>query len=106
MSVMEMSHRGPEFISIYQQAVTDLRELLAVPANYKILFLQGGGLGENAIVPMNLAGRRAQPATIDFVHPGTWSGKSIREAARRQRQRGRKRARQPFTSCRRRTRGS
>jgi len=82
MSVMEMSHRGPEFISIYQQAVADLRELLAIPANYKILFQQGGGLGENAIVPMNLVGRSAQPATIDFVHTGSWSGKSVAEAAR------------------------
>ena len=82
MSVMEMSHRGPEFISIYQAAVADLRELLAIPANYKVLFLQGGGLGENAIVPMNLVGRKAQPATIDFVHTGSWSGKSIKEAAR------------------------
>ncbi|MDB5977157.1 MAG: 3-phosphoserine/phosphohydroxythreonine aminotransferase, partial [Nevskia sp.] len=82
MSVMEMSHRGPEFVSIYQQAVADLRELLAVPANYKILFLQGGGLGENAIVPLNLAGRKGQPATADFVHTGSWSGKSIKEAAR------------------------
>lgn len=82
MSVMEMSHRGPEFISIYQQAVADLRELLGVPSNYKILFLQGGGLGENAIVPMNLVGRCAQPATVDFVHTGSWSGKSIKEAAR------------------------
>ncbi|WLI90170.1 3-phosphoserine/phosphohydroxythreonine transaminase [Massilia sp. R2A-15] len=82
MSVMEMSHRGPEFISIYQQAVADLRELLAVPDNYKILFLQGGGLAENAIVPMNLVGRVAQPATVDFVHTGSWSGKSIKEAAR------------------------
>ena len=76
MSVMEMSHRGPEFISIYKQAVADLRELLAVPDNYKILFLQGGGLGENAIIPMNLAGLAAQqPATVDFVHTGSWSGK-------------------------------
>jgi len=82
MSVMEMSHRGPEFISIYKQAEADLRELLAVPANYRILFLQGGGLGENAIVPMNLLGRCAQDATIDFVHTGSWSGKSIKEAAR------------------------
>ena len=82
MSVMEMSHRGPEFISIYQQAVADLRELLAVPDNYKILFLQGGGLAENAIVPMNLVGRAGQGATIDFVHTGSWSGKSIKEAAR------------------------
>ncbi|MES2299267.1 MAG: 3-phosphoserine/phosphohydroxythreonine transaminase [Pseudomonadota bacterium] len=82
MSVMEMSHRGPEFISIHQQALADLRELLAVPANYKILFLQGGGLGENAIVPLNLLGRCAQPATVDFIHTGSWSGKSIKEAAR------------------------
>ncbi|MFM9436176.1 phosphoserine aminotransferase [Janthinobacterium sp. CG_23.3] len=82
MSVMEMSHRGPEFISIYQGAVRDLRELLAVPDNYKILFLQGGGLGENAIVPLNLVGRKPQPATVDFVHTGSWSGKSIKEAAK------------------------
>lgn len=82
MSVMEMSHRGPEFISIYKQAEADLRELLAVPANYKILFMQGGGLGQNAIIPMNLLGRVDAPATIDFVHTGSWSGKSAKEAAR------------------------
>jgi phosphoserine aminotransferase len=82
MSVMEMSHRGPEFISIYEAAVRDLRTLLAVPSNYKILFLQGGGLGENAIVPMNLLGGARAGATIDFVHTGSWSGKSIKEAAR------------------------
>ena len=82
MSVMEMSHRGPEFISIYKAAVADLRELLAIPDNYKVLFLQGGGLGENAIVPLNLVGRKAQPATVDFIHSGTWSGKSIKEAQR------------------------
>jgi len=82
MSVMEMSHRGPEFISIYEQAEADLRELLAVPANYKILFMQGGGLGQNAIVPLNLLGRAPQPATIDFVQTGSWSGKSIKEARR------------------------
>ncbi|QOY95729.1 3-phosphoserine/phosphohydroxythreonine transaminase [Massilia sp. UMI-21] len=82
MSVMEMSHRGPEFISIYRQAEADLRELLAVPSNYKILFMQGGGLGQNAIIPMNLVGCCAQPATIDFIHTGSWSGKSIKEAKR------------------------
>ena len=82
MSVMEMSHRGPEFISIYQEAVRDLRELLNVPDNYRILFLQGGGLAQNAVIPMNMVGRKAQPATIDFVHTGSWSGKSIKEAAR------------------------
>ncbi len=80
MSVMEMSHRGPEFQSIYENAERDLRELLAVPDNYRILFLQGGGIGENAIVPMNLVGRKKQPATIDFVHTGSWSGKSLKEA--------------------------
>jgi len=82
MSVMEMSHRGPEFISIYKQAEADLRELLAVPANYKILFMQGGGLGQNAVIPLNLLGRVAAPGVIDVVHTGSWSGKSIKEAAR------------------------
>src|SRR6476661_541761 len=82
MSVMEMSHRGPEFISIYKQAEADLRELLDVPANYRILFMQGGGLGQNSLIPLNLAGRKAQPATIDFVQTGSWSSKSIKEAAR------------------------
>ena len=83
MSVMEMSHRGPEFISIYEQAEADLRELLNVPANYKILFMQGGGLGQNSLVPLNLAGRAAQqPAVVDFVQTGSWSTKSIKEARR------------------------
>ena len=54
MGVMEMSHRGKEFISIYEQAEADVRELLAVPAHFKILFMQGGGLAENAVVPLNL----------------------------------------------------
>ncbi|GAB4120087.1 MAG: 3-phosphoserine/phosphohydroxythreonine transaminase [Rubrivivax sp.] len=77
MGVMEMSHRGKEFISIAQEAEALLRELLAVPANYKVLFMQGGAIGENAIVPMNLLrGRRS----IDFVDTGAWSQKSIEEA--------------------------
>ncbi len=80
MSVMEMSHRGKEFISIYEAAERDLRELLAVPANYRILFLQGGGIGENAIIPMNLVGRKPQPAVVDFINTGSWSSKSIKEA--------------------------
>lgn len=82
MSVMEMSHRGKEFVSIYEAAERDLRDLLAVPSNYRILFLQGGGIGENAIVPMNLVGRKPQPAVVDFVHTGSWSGKSIKEAGK------------------------
>ena len=58
MSVMEMSHRGKEFIGIAAKAEADLRTLLAIPANYKVLFLQGGAIGENAIVPMNLLRRQ------------------------------------------------
>ncbi len=76
MSVMEMSHRGREFISIYEQAEADLRELLAVPANFKILFMQGGALAENAIVPLNLS----RGGTADFVITGSWSQKSHKEA--------------------------
>jgi phosphoserine aminotransferase len=82
MSVMEMSHRGPEFMAIHDAALRDFRELLAVPENYKVLFLQGGGLGENAIVPMNLVGRKPQPATVDFVITGSWTRKSAKEAAK------------------------
>ena len=81
MSVMEMSHRGPEFLSIYRTAEQDVRELLNVPANYKILFMQGGGLGHNAIIPMNMLGGRESP-TIDFIQTGSWSSKSIKEAGR------------------------
>ncbi|XDF37447.1 3-phosphoserine/phosphohydroxythreonine transaminase [Paracidovorax avenae] len=76
MGVMEMSHRGKEFISIYEQAEADLRELLAVPQNFRILFMQGGGLAENAIVPLNLS----RAATVDMVVTGSWSQKSLKEA--------------------------
>lgn len=78
MGVMEMSHRGKEFISIYEQAEADLRELLAVPAHFKILFMQGGGLAENAIVPLNLS----RAGVVDFVVTGSWSQKSAKEAAK------------------------
>jgi phosphoserine aminotransferase len=77
MSVMEMSHRGPEFISIAQQAEADLRALLAVPDDYAVLFLQGGAIAENAIVPMNLLGKRG---AADYVDTGEWSKKSMKEA--------------------------
>lgn len=78
MGVMEMSHRGKEFISIYEAAEADLRELLAVPAHFKILFMQGGGIAENAIVPMNLS----RAGAVDFVVTGSWSQKSAKEAAK------------------------
>ncbi len=77
MSVMEMSHRGKEFISIAEQAESLLRELLAIPAGYKVLFMQGGAIGENAIVPMNLLRGKT---SIDFIDTGEWSKKSIKEA--------------------------
>ena len=78
MGVMEMSHRGKEFIAIYQQAEADLRELLAVPANFRILFMQGGALAENAIIPLNLA----RGGAADFVVTGGWSQKSYQEAGK------------------------
>ena len=77
-SVMEMSHRGKEFMSIQAEAEADLRELLAIPANYKVLFLQGGAIGQNAIVPMNLLRGRA---SVDYVDTGDWSRRSMAEAA-------------------------
>ena len=76
MSVMEMSHRGKEFISIYEHAEADFRELMAVPSHFKILFMQGGGLAENAIVPLNISRGHA----ADFVVTGAWSDKSQKEA--------------------------
>lgn len=82
MSVMEMSHRSREFMSILDAAQRDLRELMAVPGNYRILFMQGGATAQNALIPMNLVGRKPQPATVDFIHTGLWSGKSIAEAGR------------------------
>ena len=79
MSVMEMSHRGKTFVGIAQQAEADLRELLGVPANYKMLFLQGGATAQFAAIPMNLA---APGATADYVNTGAWSKKAIGEAKR------------------------
>ena len=78
MGVMEMSHRGKEFIRICEQAEADLRELLTVPAHFRILFMQGGGLAENAIVPLNLS----QGGAMDFVLTGSWSQKSHKEAGK------------------------
>lgn len=79
MSVMEMSHRGKEFIAIHAEAEALLRELLAVPANYKVLFMQGGAIGENAIVPMNMLRGKA---SADYIDTGEWSKKSIKEAGK------------------------
>ena len=77
MSVMEMSHRGPEFISIHARAEADLRELLAIPKNYKVLFLQGGAAAQFAVIPMNILRGRT---SADYVNTGQWSTKAIGEA--------------------------
>jgi phosphoserine aminotransferase len=77
MGVMEMSHRGKEFISIYEEAERDLRELLVVPAGYRILFLQGGATLQFAQIPMNLLRGKAK---ADYVNTGEWSKKAIKEA--------------------------
>ena len=79
MGVMEMSHRGKEFTAIAEAAEADLRELLAVPPNYRILFMQGGAIAENAIIPMNLLGDKR---VADYVVTGSWSVKSHKEARR------------------------
>ena len=77
-SVMEMSHRGKEFTSIIEQAEADLRELMGIPAGYKVLFLQGGATQQFAQIPMNLlAGRSA-----DYIVTGSWSKKALKEAQR------------------------
>ena len=79
MSVMEMSHRGPEFTSIHAEAQALLRELLGVPGHYRTLFMQGGAIAENSIVPMNLIGRTGR---ADYIETGEWSRRSIEEARR------------------------
>ena len=77
-SVMEMSHRGKEFMSILAQAEADLRELMGIPEQYKVLFLQGGATQQFAQIPMNLlAGRSA-----DYIVTGSWSKKAVKEAQR------------------------
>jgi len=77
MSVMEMSHRGKEFMGIAAQAEIDLRELLGIPANYKVLFLQGGASAQFAMIPMNLLRGKT---SADYVNTGEWSKKAIKEA--------------------------
>jgi phosphoserine aminotransferase len=77
MCVMEMSHRGKEFISIAAEAEKDLRELLAIPPNYRVLFLQGGATLQFAQIPMNLMAGKGK---ADYVVTGEWSKKAVKEA--------------------------
>ncbi|MDP2825513.1 MAG: 3-phosphoserine/phosphohydroxythreonine transaminase [Sulfuritalea sp.] len=76
-SVMEMSHRGKEYMAIHAQAEADLRELMAIPANYMVLFLQGGATLQFEMIPMNLL---AGKASADYVHTGEWAKKAIKAA--------------------------
>src|SRR3954451_20753470 len=79
MSVMEMSHRSAEFVDIAQRAEADLRELLSVPDDYAVLFLQGGATAQFAAVPLNLLGGKT---SADHVNTGSWAKKAIEEAQR------------------------
>ena len=76
MSVMEMSHRGREFTSILEKTEVDLRTLLTIPSNYKVLFLQGGAIAENAMIPLNLLNGN----TADYAITGGWSKRSVDDA--------------------------
>ena len=79
MSVMEMSHRGKDFMAIAEKAEADLRELMAIPDNYKVLFLQGGASQQFSAVPFNLA---APGQKVDYINTGSWSKKAVAEAKR------------------------
>ena len=79
MSVMEMSHRGKDFMSIAEKAESDLRQLMAIPDNYRVLFLQGGASSQFAMVPINLLGKHT---SADYLLTGQWSKKAIAEGKR------------------------
>lgn len=79
VSVMEMSHRGKDFTAISNQAEADLRDLMSIPDNYKVLFLQGGASAQFSAIPMNLLRGKT---SADYVNTGTWSTKAIEEAQR------------------------
>jgi len=77
MSTMEMSHRSKEFVGIYNECEANLREIMNVPANYKILMLQGGATSQFAAVPLNLLG--STEATGDYIVTGQWGDKAAKE---------------------------
>ncbi|MBU3725484.1 MAG: 3-phosphoserine/phosphohydroxythreonine transaminase [Burkholderiaceae bacterium] len=77
MSVMEMTHRGAVYLGLFEKVMADFRRLLNLPAQYKILFMQGGATAQNALIPMNLMGVNRK---VDYVNTGHWSTKSVNEA--------------------------
>lgn len=76
-SVMEISHRGKEFIGVAEEAEQDFRDLLQIPSNYKVLFCHGGGRGQFAGVPLNLLGDKT---SADYVDGGYWAASAVKEA--------------------------
>ena len=78
-SVMEISHRGAAFVEVAAAAEQDLRELMSIPDNYKVLFMQGGASAQFALIPMNLT---TAGATVDYINTGHWSHKAVEEGAR------------------------
>lgn len=80
--VMELSHRGSAFMNCYHEALANLIDLMKIPANYKVLFLHGGGVGQNAAIPMNLMPLAPAQAQADFIVTGVWTQKSVIEAAK------------------------
>ncbi|WP_285765073.1 3-phosphoserine/phosphohydroxythreonine transaminase [Biformimicrobium ophioploci] len=79
-SVMEVSHRSPEYVEVAQQAEQDLRDLLSIPSNYKVLFLQGGASAQFGAVPLNLM--QSEKPLAQYIHSGHWANKAIAEARR------------------------
>ncbi len=79
ISVMEVSHRSRAFMAVAERAESDLRQLLAIPPNYRVLFMQGGATAQFSAVPLNLA---EAGATADYVNTGHWSERTIKEARR------------------------
>ena len=79
-SVMEISHRSKEFMAVYEEVIQDLRILMSIPDTYEILLLQGGGLGQNAAIPMNLMPLAKNGPKADYIVTGVWSEKSYKEA--------------------------
>ena len=79
MSVMEISHRTPGFVEVAAQAEADLRELMSIPANYKVLFMQGGASAQFSLVPLNLS---PPNCVVDYINTGHWSQRGITEARR------------------------
>src|SRR5665213_1355689 len=77
MSVMEISHRSKAFLAVARESEADLRTLLSIPAQYKVLFLQGGATAQFAAIPMNLTG---SDSSVDYVNTGSWSKKALDEA--------------------------